>query len=398
MHFIDIGGSSLIRAAAKNYPSVGVVVDPSQYAQVMDWLREGEGELTIQQRRELGYQAFQRSVAYDTAISQYFYARCYGQEGADQFPDTKTLTLTKLQDLRYGENPHQAAALYASNYQQADFDLLHGKPLSYNNLLDMQAGWDLVTEFTDVAACAIIKHNNPCGAAISHANVKDAYQMALDCDPLSAFGGVVACNRPITTAAAEQMKALFLEVIIAPAFEPDALAVLQTKKNLRLVTRPLPEVLDNPVVLKQLNSNLFLMQTENPELTAEQNGLQVVTKAQPDDNHWADIAFAWTIVKHLKSNAIVLAKEGRTVGIGCGQTSRIGAMEIALQQACDQAKDAVLASDGFFPAIDNIQAAAHARVGVIIQPGGSIKDDDVIAEANQYNLAMLTTGRREFKH
>jgi phosphoribosylaminoimidazolecarboxamide formyltransferase / IMP cyclohydrolase len=400
LHFIDIGGSSLIRAAAKNYPSVGVVVDPGQYVQVIDWLKDGQGELTLQQRRELGYHGFQRSVQYDTAISRYFYARCYGQDGVDGFPDTVNLNLTKLQDLRYGENPHQAAALFSANNQSADFTLLHGKELSYNNLLDMQAGWDLVTEFSDVVACAIIKHNNPCGAAISHTSVDEAYQQALDCDPLSAFGGVVAINRPLTAKAAELMKALFLEVIIAPAFEPDALAILQTKKNLRLVTRPLPEGVENPVVIKQLNANLFLLQQENANLTdkPDHGELKIVTQAQPSEAHWPDIAFAWTIVKHLKSNAIVIAKDGRTVGIGCGQTSRIGAMEIALEQACDQAKDAVLASDGFFPAIDNIQAAAQARVGVIIQPGGSIKDEDVIAQANQFNLPMLTTGRREFKH
>jgi phosphoribosylaminoimidazolecarboxamide formyltransferase / IMP cyclohydrolase len=400
LHFIDIGGSALIRAAAKNYPSVGVVVDPGQYASVLDWLKQGEGELTLQQRRELGYHAFERSVAYDTAISQYFYARCYGQDASQQLPDRMNLTLNKVQDLRYGENPHQVAALYTSHQQTPDFTLLHGKELSFNNLLDMQAGWDLVTEFTDITACCIIKHNNPCGASVSAVGVAHAYQQALDCDPLSAFGGIVAVNQPVTTDAAQLMKALFLEVIIAPAFEPEALALLQEKKNLRLVTRPLPQDKTSAVQLKQLTETLYLAQAENAELTdqPDHGELKIVTQTQPDEAHWPDIAFAWTVVKHLKSNAIVLVKEGRTLGIGCGQTSRIGSMELALAQACDEAKGAVLASDGFFPAIDNIEAAAQARVGVIIQPGGSIKDTDVIDAANRFNMPMLTTGRREFKH
>jgi phosphoribosylaminoimidazolecarboxamide formyltransferase / IMP cyclohydrolase len=400
LHFIDIGGSSLIRAAAKNYPSVGVVVSPGQYDQVMDWLEEGEGELTLQQRRDLAYQAFQRSVAYDTAISKYFYARCFAQETQSDLPETMAFNLTKVQDLRYGENPHQQAALYASHHQTPDFDLLHGKPLSFNNLLDMQAGWDLVTEFTDITACAIIKHNNPCGAAVDATSMTRAYEAALACDPLSAFGGVVAFNRPVTKAVAELLKAMFLEVIIAPDFEPDAITVLSDKKNLRLVKRPLPTQQLSSPQLKQLNEHLYLVQVENPDLTEQPDhgALQVVTKNGPNESHWPDIAFAWTVVKHLKSNAIVVAKDGKTLGIGCGQTSRIGAMELALEQACDGANGAVLASDGFFPAIDNIQAAAQARIGVIIQPGGSIKDEDVIEQANNFGIPMLTTGRREFKH
>jgi phosphoribosylaminoimidazolecarboxamide formyltransferase/IMP cyclohydrolase len=402
LHFIDIGGPSLIRSAAKNYPFVNVLCNPDQYSAFLNELKFGNGESSLAFRKKLAYQAFQRTLGYEAAITQYF--------GGDlsvpgELSEQITLSLQKIQDMRYGENPHQKAALYGLGKNTVDFELLHGKALSYNNILDMEAAWSLVTEFNDTIACAIIKHNTPCGVAISDKSVADAYHTAFDADPLSAFGGVVAVNEPITEKAAKEMKEVFLEVIIAPDFEPAALDLLQTKKNLRLVKRPLPSPNQQAgLQFKQVSPELFLVQTDDQnqehriERLFENRQIQVVTDKKPTEAQLRDMIFAWKVVKHVKSNAIVLAKDGKTIGICGGQTSRIGALEKAIEQACDEAKDAVLASDGFFPAVDNIHAAVQARVGAIIQPGGSIKDSDVISTANQYELPMVTTGVREFKH
>jgi phosphoribosylaminoimidazolecarboxamide formyltransferase/IMP cyclohydrolase len=321
------------------------------------------------------------------------------QNEAVALPDAMTLPLSKITDLRYGENPHQQAALYGLAKRGVDFEYLHGKELSFNNILDMQAAWNIATEFTENAACVIVKHNNPCGVAMSTQSVEDAFQRALDTDPLSAFGGVVAFNQPVNEETAKRMKDIFLEVIIAPDFEPEAFDILSTKKNLRLVKRELPELKVGQTDYKQVADDLFLVQTVDEKKMGQSNQLfKVATDKKPSDAQLEDMVFAWKIVKHVKSNAIVLAKNGKTVGIGGGQTSRIGALENALKLACDEAKDAVLASDGFLPHEDNIYAAAHARVGAIIQPGGSVKDPDVIKLANQYNIAMITTGVREFRH
>jgi phosphoribosylaminoimidazolecarboxamide formyltransferase/IMP cyclohydrolase len=405
IHFIDIGGSALIRAAAKNCRDVSVLCDPAQYDAFLADLAAHQGHSSKTLRQQLALAAFQRSVAYDTAIAGYFAQLTQDAPAEAELADTLPLTLQKVQDLRYGENPHQKAALYGLGTRSVDFEVLWGKELSFNNILDMEAGWNIVTEFTeglfkDTAACAIIKHNNPCGVAISHRSVQDAYQTAFDADPLSAFGGVVAFNRPVDVETAKWMKEVFLEVILAPDFEPGAFELLQAKKNLRLVKRPLPPA--HPaegLQLKQVSPQLFLAQmldpAQNPDIATR---MQVATEKKPDETMLEDMLFAWKVVKHVKSNAIVLAKEGRTVGIGGGQTSRIGALENALKQACDEAKDAILASDGFFPHEDNIYAAVQARVGAIIQPGGSIKDKDIIALANQYQLPMVLTGLREFKH
>jgi phosphoribosylaminoimidazolecarboxamide formyltransferase/IMP cyclohydrolase len=258
-----------------------------------------------------------------------------------------------------------------------------------------------VTEFADTAACAIIKHNNPCGVAISARSAEDAYQTAFNADPLSAFGGIVGFNRPVDAATAAHLKEVFLELIVAPEFTPEALDILQSKKNLRLVRRPLYEGPAAPQVeLKQVTSELFLLQRVDEEKISQPltESLNVVSEKKPTPEQLADMEFAWKVAKHVKSNAIVVAKDGRTLGIGGGQTSRIAAMEQALARACDETKDAVVASDGFFPAVDNIHAAAQSRIGAIVQPGGSIKDADVLAEANRYGIAMATTGIREFKH
>lgn len=418
LHFIDIGGSALIRAAAKNWPDVAVLCHPSQYDSFLLELSAHQGKLSDSFRKYLAHSAFQRSVQYDTAISQYLAQESPVplSQGGDNppLPETVQLNLKQIQTLRYGENPHQQAALYGLNTIEPDFTLLSGKELSFNNILDMQAGWNLVMEFhqtgnpdeQEPSACAIIKHNNPCGVALSSISLFDAYEKAFDCDPLSAFGGVVAFNQSVDGKTAKQMKEVFLEVIIAPDFEPEAIEILSTKKNLRLVKRPITATgleTTERQEWKQVSERLFLLQTQPQQATqqifeADGGTLSWMTQTKPTPQQVEDMRFAWKVVKHVKSNGIVLAKNGRTVGIGCGQTSRIGALEIALKQACDETKDAVMASDGFFPAVDNIHAAAQARVGAIIQPGGSIKDKDVVDLANQYQLPMAMTQIREFKH
>lgn len=398
LHFIDIGGSALIRAAAKNYPVVNILGNPAQYESFLADLKKGNGETSIGFRKKLAVQAFAQSSYYDGLINRYLMSQLQDASEAN-LPDALTLPLSKITDLRYGENPHQQAALYGLAKRDVDFKYLHGKELSFNNILDMQAAWNIATEFSENAACVIVKHNNPCGVAISTQSVEDAFQRALDTDPLSAFGGVVAFNQPVSEEAAKRMKDIFLEVIIAPAFEPAAFDILSTKKNLRLVTRELPDLKTGQTDYKQVADDLFLAQrVDEKKMNRPEQFFKIATDKKPSDTQLEDMVFAWKIVKHVKSNAIVLAKHGKTVGIGGGQTSRIGALESALKLACDEAKDAVLASDGFLPHEDNIYAAAQARVGAIIQPGGSVKDPEVIKLANQYNIAMVTTGVREFRH
>lgn len=430
---IDIGGSAMIRAAAKNFAHVGIVADPSQYTDLLKELRMGGGETSLPFRKKLAHAAFTQSTRYDQHIANFFlgapdpHAAPVAQRparadvtttgpaapntaGPTPLRDALTLNLTKLQDLRYGENPHQSAALYGLNHAQPDFKLLHGKELSYNNLLDLQAAWNLVSEFTPAnalisgsvtPACAIIKHNNPCGVAMG-VDVLEAYNRALDCDPVSAFGGIVAFNQPVTAKVAKVLKDLFLEVIVAPQMDDEALAILEAKKNLRLVIRPFAQLahgLQHCQTLKQLTPDLVLVQQwDASEAETLPNDWTVMTQTKPNRDQQKDLDFAWRVAKHVKSNAIVLVKEQKTIGICGGQTSRIDALEQAINKAVDDTKDAVLASDGFLPNVDNIHAAAQARIAAIIQPGGSIKDPDVIAEANKHNIAMVTTGVRTFLH
>jgi phosphoribosylaminoimidazolecarboxamide formyltransferase/IMP cyclohydrolase len=397
LHFIDIGGSSLLRAAAKNHPVVNVLGSPAQYEAFLAELEKGQGKTTLGFRQQLAAAAFAQSAHYDALIAQNLVEQT--QESPAVLPEIVSLPLSKITDLRYGENPHQNAALYGLGVRKADFEALHGKELSFNNILDMQAAWAIATEFVEHPACVIVKHNNPCGVALSKENQAEAFLRALDTDPLSAFGGVVAFNQPVNVDTAKRMKDIFLEVIIAPDFDKAAFDLLSTKKNLRLVRRQLPIPEAPKPEYKQVSSNLFLVQCVDE--SKQQKGMdtfKVATELKPTDAQLEDMVFSWKVVKHVKSNAMVLAKGGRTVGIGGGQTSRIGALEGALKLACDEAHDAVLASDGFLPHEDNVHAAAQARVGAIIQPGGSIKDSDVIKLANDYKLSMVTTGIREFRH
>ena len=401
LHFIDIGGSALIRAAAKNHPLVNIVCDAAQYPAFIAALDAGKGETTLPYRRHLAVTAFEKSAYYDSLIARTLTDATHGEDPAwlsEEFvrhplPETISLPLAKIQDLRYGENPHQVAGLYGLGKREVDFEALHGKELSYNNILDMEAAWRIATEFTEETACVIVKHNNPCGVAIGR-NPADAFKRALDTDPLSAFGGVVAFNKPVDEVTAALMKDIFLEVIVAPDILPEAFQVLSAKKNLRLVRRELPQP-NLGVEYKQVSPELFLLQGLDPR---KGGNMTIVTETKPSEEQLDDMAFAWKVVKHVKSNAIVLVKDGKTVGIGGGQTSRIGALENALKLACEQATDCIMASDGFLPHEDNIYAAAHARVGAIIQPGGSVKDEAVIALSNQYKIPMVTTGIREFRH
>lgn len=381
---IDIGGVSLIRAAAKNYEYVNVLTSPYQYDEfIINYPKNN-----IEYRKELAYLAFNRTSEYDNAIKNFF---------ANKAPENMNLDFELIQELRYGENPHQTAGLYKFD-SNCEFELLNGKELSFNNISDMNAAYNIVSEFIGVNACTIIKHNNPCGAALG-VNVEDAFKKALECDPISAFGGIVAFNDVVDETVAKIMKEIFLEVIIAPDFSEGAVEILSQKKNLRLV-KVKTNILEfkNKKILDIKNTKFGALVQTKEDKELDKDSFKVVTKEKPDETMIEDMVFAWKIVKHVKSNAIVVVKDKRTVGIGAGQTSRIASMEIALKQACDEAKDAVVASDGFFPAIDNIQAAAQSRIRGIIQPGGSIKDKDVIEECDKNGIVMIATGIRHFLH
>jgi len=396
VEYIDIGGVTLLRAAAKNFEYVTCVSSPDLYDSVLENLAQNRGETDYSLRKDLAIKAFQYTSFYDSLIAEQFLAKLTAQT-PDKMPEIFNVSLKKSQDLRYGENPHQSAALYKRN-DSIEYELLNGKELSFNNIVDMASALNIVSEFIDVPVACIIKHNNPCGVAIGK-NINDAYYKAFDCDPVSAFGGIIGLNQPVTKEIAKAVKDIFFEVVIAPDFEPEALELLKAKKNLRLV-KVLSDLLTYRTVqkydIKDLPFGVLVQNADKGEL--QKDSFKVVTKKKPTESQVEDMVFAWKVAKHVKSNAIVVAKDKKAIGIGVGQTSRIGSMEIALAQACADTKDAVIASDGFFPAVDNIHAAAQARIGAIIQPGGSIKDKDVIEEADKYGIAMVTTSMRHFKH
>ncbi|EKE04372.1 MAG: hypothetical protein ACD_20C00085G0029 [uncultured bacterium] len=396
IQFIDIGGVSLLRAAAKNYFYVASVYSPDMYEKVLAELEENIGNTTYELRKELAINTFQYTSSYDAIIAEQFYART-AVLSPEHMPDIFNLSLKKKQELRYGENPHQKAALYKSDLN-LDFEVLHGKELSYNNLVDLTAALNIVSEFIDMPAACVIKHNNPCGVALGN-DITEAYIKAFNCDPISAFGGIIGLNEPVTKQIAELAKDIFLEVIVAPDFTEEALEILKSKKNLRLVKIPVGMLeyrYTQKFNVKNLPFGTLVQTMDQAELSKDT--FNVVTSRKPTAEQVEDMLFAWKVVKHVGSNAIVVAKNKMTIGIGMGQTSRIVSMEIALSKACDETKDAVIASDGFFPAVDNIYAAAQERIGAIIQPGGSIKDQDVIAEADKYDIAMICTGIRHFRH
>ena len=402
---IDIGGPAMLRAAAKNHAAVTVVVDPEDYALVLNEMAAHAGAVSEALRKRLAAKAFARTAAYDAAISAWF--ADYLQEEA---PAWRAFGGKLAQALRYGENPHQRAAFYASADQRPGMATLvqhQGKELSYNNLADTDAALELVAEFApSIPAVAIIKHANPCGVATG-STLAEAYRKALSCDPVSAFGGIIALNGTIDAAAAGEIASIFTEVVIAPAASPEAKAIFAGKKNLRLLTTgALPDPRRREVCFRSLSGG-FLVQSRDSTMVDDLE-LQVVTKRQPTARELADLKFAFTVAKHVKSNAIVYAKDGATVGIGAGQMSRVDSARIAAWKSEEAAKAAdlpeplakgsVVASDAFFPFPDGLLAAAEAQATAVIQPGGSMRDKDVIAAADAHGLAMVFTGVRHFRH
>lgn len=389
---IDIGGPSMLRAAAKNSRRVLAVSSPEQYKEVLSDLEKHNGETSLKLRREYALKVFEKTLDFDTKVLHELSNR-FEEDTNNYF----SLNIKKAKDLRYGENPHQNASIYYTN-NTVDYEVLNGKELSYNNILDASACTNILSEFYDVCACVIIKHNTPCGVALGK-DINEAWAKALDCDPLSAFGGIVGFTQVVNEELAKQLTAMFLEVIIAPDYTPKALDLLQTKKNLRVIKLNTSLEEYKNYLSREIRITPFgtlVQDIDKGEL--DKDSFKVVTKAKPTAEMVEDMIFAWKIAKHAKSNAIVIAKDFKAIGIGQGQTSRVDAFEIALNKACDGSKDAVAASDGFFPAIDNIHVAAQGRIAAIIQPGGSIKDEEVIKTADKYNIAMITTGIRHFRH
>ena len=403
---IDIGGPAMIRAAAKNHASVVVVVDPDDYSRLVGEMKDRGGATSLALRRSLAAKAYGRTAAYDSAISGWF-----AQELGETTPTWRSTAGRLAQPLRYGENPHQWAAFYRGTEKRPGVATAiqhQGKELSYNNLNDTDAAFELVAEFNpdETAAVAIIKHANPCGVAQA-ATLKEAYLAALRCDPVSAFGGIIALNRTIDAEAAEEITRIFTEVVIAPAVTPEAQALFAAKKNLRLLTTgdlPNPRA---PGMLFRSLAGGFLVQSRDAAVVGDME-LKVVTKRQPTPQELADLKFAFTVAKHVKSNAIVYAKGGATAGIGAGQMSRVDSARIAAWKAVEAARTAglpeslakgsVVASDAFFPFADGLITAAEAGATAVIQPGGSMRDEEVIRAADERGLAMVFTGVRHFRH
>ena len=435
---IDIGGPAMIRSAAKNYKDVAVVTSPDMYRQIRTELILDDGALTLATRELLARLAFMRTAIYDAAIFPYLSANLEGAKGSkifppipdllapmstymnlfssamkamtgqeftaepdEQFEDHYQLSLDKVADLRYGENPHQTAALYEIGTRSASVEpggvanaeQLAGKEMSFNNYVDADAAWQLVSDF-DALACAIIKHTNPAGVALG-ASAEDAYRRALATDPLSAFGGVVAFNRPVDEAAARALVEIFTEVIIAPGYEESALEVLRAKKNLR-VLRGVSSDPEPGLQYKQISGGMLVQTRDTHQL--QPADLRVVTKREPTENEISDLLFAWTVCKHTKSNAIVYVRDKQAVGVGAGQMSRVDSVKLGAMRAQLPTAGSVLASDAFFPFRDGLDEAAKHGITAVIQPGGSVRDAEVIAAADEHRLAMVFTGVRHFNH
>jgi phosphoribosylaminoimidazolecarboxamide formyltransferase / IMP cyclohydrolase len=393
---IDIGGPTMIRASAKNYPGVLVIVDPADYDDIITKLKAGE--VDIEERQRLAQKAFQHIAGYDTAIAQYL------REDMGGFPDEMTIALKKRYDLRYGENPHQPAAFYAEVNVSSKGDTgitwaeqLWGKQLSFNNILDAEATWSTATDF-DAPTVVIVKHTNPCGLA-SHDDIAEAYRRALSGDPVSAFGGIVASNRKITREMAREMNKTFFEISIAPEYELEAVEELKKKKNLRILVSKLPPFVNSQaryLDFRRVRGGLLVQHSDS--LPEDDLDTRVVTARQPTPAETEDLLFAWKAVKHIKSNAIVFAKDKTLIGMGAGQPNRVVSVELAGKKAGDKSKGAVMASDAMFPFPDSVEQAVGFGITAIIQPGGSVRDEDSIAAANKHDIAMVFTGRRHFLH
>ena len=399
---IDIGGPSMIRSAAKNFRDVGVVVDPGDYEWVLEELKQNASSLSLESRFALARKAFNLTAGYDAAIASHLFQR--QQQGGkfemtEGFPQKLLLSLDKVSDLRYGENPHQRAAFYreTSGFSTvlADAVQLQGKELSFNNLIDLNAAFQLSREFEDSCA-VIIKHTNPCGVAISSQSVADAYVKARECDPLSAFGSVLGFNRVVDKETAREIALTFVEAVIAPDFTPEALSLLASKKNLRLLKFPDLVKPLHPLDYKRVEGGLLIQEADRRQVSKQD--WKVVTLRSPILEEVEALSFAWRVVKHVKSNAIVYARQGQTVGIGAGQMSRVDSAQIGISKARLPIQGCVLASDAFFPFRDGVDLAGKAGVRAVIQPGGSVKDQEVIDAANEHDMAMVFTGVRHFKH
>lgn len=389
---IDIGGPSMLRAAAKNYQDVAVVTDPKDYAVIIDELK-ASGDVSLETKKSLAAKVFRQTAAYDAYIAEYL-----TKEEGTGYPDLLTLTYEKVEDLRYGENPHQSASFYKQSLIKQGLPLaeqLHGKALSYNNIQDTNAAWQMVKEFKEQPVVVAVKHMNPCGIAVGK-DLLEAFTKAYAADPVSIFGGIVATNQIIDVPTAELMKEIFLEVIIAPGFTDEAFTILSAKKNLRLLTLKDEEKYTGIPKVVSVLGGLLLQDEDERDLTDDD--LTVVTKRQPTAEELEQLKFAWKAVKHVKSNAIVLARDNMTIGIGAGQMNRIGSAGIAIAQAGDKAAGSVMASDAFFPMNDTVLLAAEAGITAIIQTGGSIRDEESIIAADEKGIAMVMTGIRHFKH
>ncbi len=430
---IDIGGPAMIRSAAKNWHDVVVIVRPGNYERIIDEIKLTNGSTSLDTRSQLAGEAFQQTSLYDLAVSAYLTLAhnrdgkltggiggidaCAGSSGfgvsssissvnidspefsieafKGSLPGTAEWRISKLRNLRYGENPHQIAALYRSSYSRgiANAELLSGKEMSFNNYVDADAAWQLVCDFEDLA-CAIIKHTNPAGVGLG-TTVEEAYRKALATDPVSAFGGIVAFNRDVDEEAARAVTDIFTEVIIAPEYTTSAIEILRAKKNLRIL-RPVTSKAGAEVEYKQITGGMLVQTRDAHKLTKED--LKIVSKRPPTEEEIRALLFAWTVCKHTKSNAIVYARDGQTVGVGAGQMSRVDSVKIGAMRAQLPLQGSVLASDAFFPFCDGIDEAARHGISAVIQPGGSVRDEEVIAAANEHGLAMVFTGVRHFKH
>ena len=396
---IDIGGPTMVRAAAKNYPFVAVVTDPADYGDLLVQLQANHAALSHTTRFALAKKAFSHTAAYDSAISNYLTA--LDADGTStKFPAQINFNFAKVQDLRYGENPHQHAAFYRDINgvvgSIAGYTQLQGKELSYNNIADADAAWELVKTF-EQCACVIVKHANPCGVAIAETTLA-AYRLAFATDPTSAFGGIIAFNRTVDAAGAEAVAQQFVEVVIAPSYSPAALQALAAKPNIRVLTVPLSHIA-NHYDLKRVGGGLLVQTPDTLNIQAAQ--CRVVTRAQPNEEQMQDLIFAWRVAKYVKSNAIVFCKNGRTLGVGAGQMSRVDSTRIAAikaQNAGLSLADSVVASDAFFPFRDGLDVLAQAGAKAVIQPGGSMRDAEVIAAADEHGIAMLFTDFRHFRH
>jgi phosphoribosylaminoimidazolecarboxamide formyltransferase/IMP cyclohydrolase len=391
---IDIGGPAMLRAAAKNFAHLTVLCDPNLYNDYLEELRTSNGSISLEFRQKMALKAFTTTQTYDRAICNYL----IGLEDSQELPQNYSMGGTKIQSLRYGENPHQPAAWYSTGNKVSGWaaaQKLQGKELSYNNLLDLEVARQIIAEFSSKeAAAAIVKHNNPCGVAVGDSPV-EAYTKAFNADSVSAFGGIVALNQPLDAATASELTQTFLECIVAPSCEEKAREILATKNNLRVLV--LEDLISGATETIKTIAGGFLVQAADTALKNSEEW-QIVSEKQPTDAQIAEMLFAWKVVKHIKSNAIVVTNNQTTLGVGAGQMNRVGSVKIALEQVGERAKGATLASDGFFPFDDSVRAAADAGIGAIIQPGGSLRDKDSIRAANELGLVMVLTGMRHFLH